>query len=77
MNIPVPRRDPNAPLPQRPYRDSAILYAVLAGVVVALILITGGSLAKALAVAGACFVIATAWTWWRFHERERLDRERP
>lgn len=54
------------PIPKRPYRDSAIFYGVLAAIVVGVALVTGGSLPKALVIAGGFFVVATAWSWWRW-----------
>ena len=50
---------------QRPYRDSAIAYAVLATVVVVIAIATGGQVGLALAAGGAAFAAATGWTWWR------------
>ena len=32
--------------------------------------ITGGDLTKALLVAAGYFVVATAWSWFRFRQRE-------
>ncbi|MBD0349494.1 MAG: hypothetical protein ICV59_10110 [Thermoleophilia bacterium] len=61
------------PIPKRPYRDSAIFYAVLSAIVVGVAAITGGDLVKAGLVAVGFFVVATAWSWWRF--RQRLQRE--
>ncbi len=61
------------PIPKRPYRDSAIFYAILSAIVVGVAAITGGDLVKAGLVAVGFFVVATAWSWWRF--RQRLQRE--
>jgi len=58
-----------APLPKRPYRDSALLNAALAAIVVVFAWLTGGDVLKALAVGAAFFVVATAWSWWRFRLR--------
>jgi len=58
-----------APLPKRPYRDSALLNVALAAVVVAFAWLTGGDVVKAVAVGAAFFVVATAWSWWRFRQR--------
>jgi hypothetical protein len=63
---------PETPPPTRPYRDSAILYAVLAVVIVAVAWITGGGLARAVGIAVFFFVIATSWSFWRW--RQRLER---
>jgi len=54
-----------------PYRDSALAYGVLGGVVVAVALLTGSSVVRALVGGGAAFVLATAWTWWRMRSRAR------
>jgi hypothetical protein len=64
-------------LPQRPYRDSALLYAALAAFVVGFTVITGGSLLRGVIVAAACFVVATSWSWthWRRRIRERERQE--
>jgi len=32
---------------------------------------TGAHVGKALVIAGAYFVAATLWSWWRFRERAR------
>lgn len=61
------------PLPKRPFRDSAVAYAILAGAVVGIGLITGGSLLRTVVIAVVFFVVATAYSWWRF--RQRLARE--
>jgi hypothetical protein len=63
------------PLPQHPYRDSAIVYGVMAAVIVGMTAVTGGGLARGVVVAGAFFVLATGWSWWRFRERVQ-GRER-
>jgi hypothetical protein len=61
------------PLPKRPYRDTALLNLVLAGLIVLISWATGGALGRALVFAALYFVIATAWAWWRF--RQRLAKE--
>jgi hypothetical protein len=61
------------PVPKHPFRDSAIVYGVLAGVILLVGAITGGNLAKTVVIAVAFFVVATAWSWWRF--KERLEEE--
>ena len=63
---------PPPPLPKRPYRDSLLMNVVLALVILGFALLTGGDLVRAIAVAVAFFVLATAWSWWRF--RQRLER---
>jgi hypothetical protein len=67
------------PLPRHPYRDSAIFYAVLAGAVVGVTYATGGGLLRAILIAVGFFVVATAFSWWRFRqkleEHARLEAE--
>ena len=59
----------DTPLPKRPYRDSLILNVVLAGLIILISWATGGDLGRAVVFAIFYFVIATAWTWWRFRQR--------
>jgi membrane protein implicated in regulation of membrane protease activity len=58
------------PPPPRAYRGSAILHGVLALVILVIAALTGGGLVRAVLVALAYFVVATAWTWFRFRQRE-------
>ena len=67
---------PERKLPKRPYRDSAILYAVLASVVVIVSVVTGGDVVRAIVFASAAFVLATGFAWWRWHLRLRRRQER-
>ena len=60
-------------VPRHPYRDSAIVYAVLAGIVVGVTALTGGNMRAALIVAPLLFVVATAYSWWRWRRREREE----
>ena len=78
-----PGADP--PLPKRPYRDSVVFYAVLAALVVVIAWATGGRVLPgrlqdgeigALIVAVAVFLLATAWSWWRFRTRVEAERAR-
>jgi Flp pilus assembly protein TadB len=64
---------PPARMPKRPFRDSAIFYAVLACAVVVVTVLTGGSILRGVLVAALFFLVATAYSWWRF--RRRLERE--
>jgi len=59
------------PLPRHPYRDAAIFHAVLAVLIVVVSWVSGSHVGKALVVAGAYFVAATLWSWWRFRQRAR------
>jgi uncharacterized protein involved in response to NO len=63
------------PIPKRPYRDSAILYGVLAVAVVVFAAVTGGDLVRAVLVAVGFFVLANAWSWYRWRARQREERQ--
>jgi membrane protein implicated in regulation of membrane protease activity len=54
--------------PKRHYRDSALLYLSLAAIVVVVAWAIGGSWLRAFAFAVA-FLLATAWSWWRWSQR--------
>lgn len=58
-----------APLPKRPYRDTLLLNLGLGGLILLLAWATGGELARAVEVAIGFVVVATGWSWWRFHRR--------
>ena len=62
---------PARTIPKHPYRDSAVLYAALAGVFVGATAVTGGDVPRSVFVALALFVAATAYSWWRWRERIR------
>ena len=67
-------RGGGTPVPKHPYRDSAIVNAALALLLLLIAWLTGGNLARAVVVALGFFVIATAWNWWRFRKRiEELE----
>ncbi len=60
-------------VPAHPYRDSALVYAVLAGAVVGITAATGGHLRTALIVAPLLFVAATSYSWWGWREKMREE----
>ena len=62
------------PRSRHPLRDTVIMYGVLALVIVLVAAFTGGGVAKAILVAAAFFIGATAWSWWRY--RRRVEQER-
>jgi hypothetical protein len=64
---------PGRQVPKHPYRDSAVLYAVLAGLLVGATALTGGDVSRSVLLACVLFVAATAYSWWRW--RERIRRE--
>jgi Flp pilus assembly protein TadB len=60
---------------RNPYRDTFIVYGVLAVVVVVVALLTGGSLGRAVFVALLFFLAATAWNVYRLRARRRGGAE--
>jgi Flp pilus assembly protein TadB len=58
-----------------PYRDTFVVYGVLALIVVVVALLTGGSLARAIIVALVFFVAASAWNVYRLSTRRRRTAE--
>jgi predicted tellurium resistance membrane protein TerC len=64
---------PKGSLPPHPYRDSAILYGVLAVLVVVVAAASGGSVVYGVIWAVAVFVAATGYSWWRVRERLRSE----
>jgi hypothetical protein len=65
---------PDTPPPKRPFRDSLIMYAVFAAIIVGVAWLTGGDVGKATGVAVFFFVVATGWSWLKW--KQRLDAER-
>ena len=65
---------PDEPLPRHPYRNTIIFHLVLAGVIVLVAWVTGGGIARAVGFAVGYFVLATAYSTWRW--RQRLAEER-
>ena len=65
------------PVPNHPYRDSAIFYGVLAAILLGVTYWTGGGMWRAVIVAVAFFVLATAFSWYRFRSKlaEREQEE--
>jgi hypothetical protein len=60
---------PAVPSSRHPFRDSLIIYAVLALAIVVLAGVTGGGWTRAVLVAAAFFLGASAWSWWRSRGR--------
>ena len=56
---------PETPPPKHPVRDTLLVYAGLAVVVVLVAWVTGGSLRKAVVVAVLFYILASAWSVWR------------
>ena len=69
----------NGPIPSKrrslhPYRDSAIVYGILAALVILIAVLTGGRVAWSIVLGIAAFVLAMGWTWWRL--RQQAERRR-
>ena len=65
---------PEEPLPRHPYRNTVIFHLVLAGALVLVAWLTAGGIRRAVGVAIGYFVLATAYSWWRW--RQRINDER-
>jgi Flp pilus assembly protein TadB len=63
-------------IPKRPYRDTALVYAGMAVVVVVIAYVTGGNLVNAVLIAAAFFVIATLWSWRNWRNRLRAEQSK-
>ena len=64
------------PTSKHPYRDSALVYAVLAVLVVVITAVSGGSVVKGIVAGVIVFAAATAYSWWRVRERLRADERK-
>jgi Flp pilus assembly protein TadB len=62
---------PDAPPPKHPYRDTLIVYAGLAFVIVLVAWVTGGDVVHALEIAVVFYVLASAWSISRWRKRMR------
>ena len=62
-------RLPERPIPEHPYRDSAIVYALMALVGFGFLLLSGQRAWIAAVGMSAFFVAATGWSWFRFRSR--------
>jgi hypothetical protein len=67
---------PETPVPKHPYRDTLIVYASFAVIVVLIAWATGGGVRKAVIIAAIFFVIASAWSISRWRTRLRAEAER-
>jgi membrane protein DedA with SNARE-associated domain len=77
---------PQTPMPKRPFRDTAIFYGALSVIFVVVVWATGGAVLPrwdddqreigGLTIAILFFLVATAYSWWRFRQRMRLEEER-
>jgi nicotinamide riboside transporter PnuC len=64
---------PDTPPPKHPYRDTLILYAVFAVIIVLVAWATGGGVLHAFVIAVLFYVVASGWSVYRW--RLRLQEE--
>jgi Flp pilus assembly protein TadB len=69
--------EPREPPPKHPYRDTILVYSVLALVVVGFAWLTGGDLTRALVVAALFWLAGTAYGLVAKRRRLRRRRELP
>jgi uncharacterized membrane protein len=64
--------------PSHPYRDTLLIYGVLAIVIVIVAWLTGGALGQAALIAAAFFVVASSWSavGWRRRLRAAAEARR-
>jgi membrane protein implicated in regulation of membrane protease activity len=69
---------PEQPPPKHPYRDTLIIYALFAVLIVVVAWLTGGGVARAAFVAALFYLVASAWSVsrWRVRLREEAERTR-
>jgi len=67
---------PEAPRPSHPYRDTLIVYGVLALLIVLVAWLTGGAVGKAAVIAAFFFVVASLWSLFRWRSRLRAEARR-
>jgi hypothetical protein len=59
------------PVPKHPVRDSALVYALMAAVIVGVGVATGGSIGRSLVIAVLFYVAAMAWAVFRWRQKLR------
>ena len=64
------------PVPKHPIRDSALVYALMAVVIVVVGVGTGGSLGRSLVIAALFYVAAMAWAVVRWRQKLRDEEGR-
>jgi hypothetical protein len=64
------------PAPKHPIRDSALVYALMAVVIVVVGVATGGSLGRSLVIAALFYAAAMAWAVVRWRQKLRDEEGR-
>ena len=67
---------PNGPELKHPYRDTLLVYAGLAVVIVLFAVVTGGNVGKAVILAAAFFVLASTWSLVRRYQLLRREAQK-
>jgi hypothetical protein len=65
----IRRKTDLIPIPSHPYRDSAIFYGVLSAILIGVTYWTGGHVLRAVLIGVGFFVLATAFSWYRFRTK--------
>jgi len=66
---------PDVPRPEHPYRDTLLIYGGLAVAIVLIAWLTGTAIGKAVVIAIFFFVVASAWSVYRWRGRLRAEAE--
>lgn len=69
-------RPPKPKRTERPFRSAFLFYGGLAVVGFGFLLLSGQEAGKAAIGAGAAFVLATGWTWWRMYKDQKREARR-
>ena len=69
-------RPPRPTGPERPFRSALLFYGGLAVVGFGFLLLTGQDAGREAIGAGAAFVLATGWTWWRMYADQKREARR-
>ena len=67
---------PEQPPPKHPYRDTLVIYAVFAVLIVVVAWLTGGGVARAAVIAVVFYIVASVWSVSRWRKRLREEAER-
>ena len=67
---------PEQPPPKHPYRDTLLVYSVLAVLIVVVAWLTGGGVQRAAVIAVLFYVVASVWSVARWRTRLREEEER-
>ena len=65
---------PESPPPKHPYRDTLLVYAGFAVLIVLLAWATGGGVLRAVVIAAVFYVVACAWSLTRWRRRIREEQ---